>query len=139
MIVNWKKEKGGINVIPLMTKGVTTDNIILLQGHNEIDDEVWANLKKQTAVKKHIMREDLVEVFESAQGEKGKDKDKDKKITNIHQMSAGKSKEIIKDTWDLTTLDKWLNGESRNDVRSIVHNQIEAVNNPVKQLKGSKK
>lgn len=139
MIVNWKKEKAGILYIPL-ADGSGKD-LMFLQGHNEVSEEDWETVKEHKSVQKHIERGDLIEVIEEEQIEKpvrmrkGKETEEKsykvkKQIKDFPEMSAKKAREIVQDTYDIETLERWLGKEGRDEIRALIHNQIELIKNP---------
>ncbi len=149
MIVNWKKEKAGVLVIPVMNEGVVVEYASLLPGHNEVDDDKWKAMKETTRATKHIDAGNLVEVFEevvdenvrrrrSSSADDKEEKKTAKKIKKLTKMTPKKAREIVKDTYVLDTLEKWLDMESRDEIRAVIHSQIEMINNPKKNPKGKK-
>jgi len=54
---------------------------------------------------------------------------------NISDLPAVRAAEIVKDTWNLGTLNSWRSFESRDEIRSLILNQIEIVENPTKKSK----
>lgn len=140
MIINWKKQKAGLLVLSVIDKnGNITKTITLMPGHNEIDNELWENVKVNSGVNHHIDNGDLVEVMEVEEvqpggrvriGKDGEEKKVVRTTKSIHKMFAKKAREIIQDTWDLPTLEKWLDNEGRDEIRAIIYKQIELINNP---------
>lgn len=145
MIINWKKPRAGVLIIPKIVNGQVVKNIQLLPGNNEISDEEWEAVKPNC--QDHINAGNLIEMavkkIEKMEEIEGKDGKKTKKFVKkeegkkIKEINAKQAKEIVLDTWDLKTLEKWLNEEGRDEIRAIIHNQIEEVNNP-KTNKGKK-
>lgn len=140
MIINWKKKNAGLLVISVIDKkGNITQTITLMPGHNEISDELWENIKVNSGVNHHIDNNNLVEVMEVEEmkpgvrvriGKDGEEKKVVKTTKSIHKMFAKKAKEIIQDTWNLPTLEKWLDNEGRDEIRAVIYKQIEKINNP---------
>jgi hypothetical protein len=123
MIVNWKKEKAGVIVIPCMSEdNLVVDHITLLQGNNDIPDKLWEMAKNSVA--HHIENGNIEEVVEKKEGKSGSKGDK------LKDLNAKKAKKVVLDTWNMETLNAWLEVESRDEIRATIHNQIEAVNNP---------
>lgn len=140
MIVNWKKKNAGLLTISVIDKkGNITQMVVLMPGHNEIEDELWENIKINSGVNYHIDNGNLIEVTEVEEIKPGSrrrlskegEEEKVVKVTkSIHKMFAKTAKEIIQDTWDLPTLEKWLDKEGRDEIRAVIYKQIEKINNP---------
>lgn len=140
MIINWKKQNAGLLVVSVIDKkGNITRTITLMPGHNEITDDLWENIKVNSGVNHHIDGGNLIEVMEIEEmkpggrtriGKDGEEKKVVKTTKSIHKMFAKTAREIIQDTWDLPTLEKWLDGEGRDEIRAVIYKQIEKINNP---------
>ena len=60
MIVNWKKEKAGVLVLPCMRDGKCIKKIHILPGHNDVPEDDW-KLARNSAMR-HIRNGNIVEV-----------------------------------------------------------------------------
>lgn len=59
MIINWKKPKAGVLVLPCMENGIRIKTIHLLPGHNEVDNTDWEQARP--AAKEHMEAGNIVE------------------------------------------------------------------------------
>jgi hypothetical protein len=122
MIVNWKKPKAGLLVVPIVKDKQFLKYIQLLPGNNLVDDADWELAKVNLELK--IEKGLLEEISEDG-----------KKVSSLKDLSAKKAIEIIKGTWDLSTLRKWQEKEGRDEVRAVLHNQVDAVNTDSSKIK----
>jgi len=71
MIVNYKKPKAGIKVIPVQDdKFKVIDHIVLLPGHNEVPDKLWAMARKNVEHDENVV--EVTELTEAAETESKK-------------------------------------------------------------------
>ena len=61
MIVNWKKEKAGVLVLPCMRDGKCIKKIHILPGHNDVPEDDW-KLARDSAMR-HIKNGNIEEVI----------------------------------------------------------------------------
>lgn len=144
MIINWKKPKAGVLIIPCINRnGKVVKHITLLPGHNTVNEKDWEQAKKFCKGK---LEDGLIEIvmsdksdIKSLKPKRKKDKDSsnednvkksDTPAKSIFELSAKKAKKIIADTFDLETLGKWLEEEGRDEIRALIHKQIEFVESP---------
>jgi hypothetical protein len=143
MIVNWKKQ--GMKVVPLAGNG-PINNFTLLPGNNFVPDEVWDKLKEvcRDSIKANFLEEVAVkeesqkikEPVKDDSGNTKKDKDgkplykekevKRKRSQNLGELPLEEAEKIIKDTYDLKTLNKFKDTGAES-VRALVLKQIEAI------------
>jgi hypothetical protein len=134
MIVNWKKEKAGINIIPLVVekdgKKISTGNLMLLPGHNDIPDDKWK--MAEDSCKTHIEAGNIEIIGADWDKETKKKKtvktgDKEKSAESIKDVSPKKAKDIISNTYNIDTLTKWQEEETRDETRLQITKQIDKV------------
>jgi hypothetical protein len=132
MIVNWKKEKAGLLTVSKMIKGVIVKTISILPGHNEINDDDWEGIKGQLQSKIDEGHIEVVakEVVKEIELENGKTKTKKSTATKLAELEPDQALEIVQNTFDIKTLQKWRKSETRDEIRAAVADQIEFVKNP---------
>lgn len=147
MLIESKKD--GLLMIPkLAPNGVSLGTLTLLQGVNKVSDEDWELVR--SLVKDKIDRKIIIEkhaeikvteesVIDEETGEPVKDKKtgKEKKVKktkvvkskDLKDLSAEAALEIVKETYDLKTLNDWINNGKigKDEVRAAVRDQIELV------------
>lgn len=135
MIINWKKTN--IKVIPVVgSNKLITSTVNLLPGMNDIPENIWMSVRK--LVKDEIERGLIEEVQTKVTVETKKVKnpetneEKEEKVEKVQSkelkdIPPKEASEIVKDTYDLKTLNKWLDDEGRSDVRAVLQNQIDHV------------
>lgn len=134
MLINWKKPQAGVLVIPVIDGRAVVKNLTLIPGWNEIDDVDWAGAKE--SCKENIAKGFLVEKVEVQEIELPSDKpgpkkkEKKESFPGINELEANEAREVVQETFNLDTLNGWLKAESRNEIRAVIHNQIETVNTP---------
>lgn len=151
MIVNNKKK--GMLIVPLslavgdIGKGVmpAISNINLLPGFNEIKDSDWEKLKpslqyKLDSKELEVISEKKVEVVKEGKGDKATTKEiKKEKALKFSELTIDKIKEILPETNDVKLLEKWSDGEKRDDVRLMIRKRIEEVEDYIKTGKQKSK
>lgn len=134
MIVNWKKKNAGINIIPLVKekngKKNTVGNLMLLPGHNDIPDKKWK--MAEPSCEKHIAAGDLEIINADWDKETKKKKtvkadDKKQTAESIRDVSPAKAKDIINNTYNIDTLSKWQEEETRDETRLQITKQIDKI------------
>lgn len=122
MIVQWKQPNLVTVYIPGqdIAKGGQGFKVgqKILPGMNEIDEKDWNELKKHPILQPYIEQGDLVEIAK-AKDSKGKE--------GIGAYEVKEAKTIIKGTFDKLLLKKWLQGESRDQVRAALQAQLEDI------------
>jgi len=155
MIVNWKGD--GLKVISVIDassgKKVITGTVTLLPGHNIVKDTDWENMEKQDSLQlsiksgrlvpigkqaEKVIKENVVKIVEEEDedgniSKKKKIEKKEKKITAtepilLKDMKAEEARQIVKDTYNLETLEAWRKDEGRDEIRAEIANQIDFVN-----------
>ena len=61
MIVNWKKEKAGVLVLPCMQNGKCAKKIHILPGHNDVPEKDW--LMARDSALRHMEKGYIVEII----------------------------------------------------------------------------
>jgi len=150
MIINWKKPKAGVKVIPLLSDdGRIEKNIMFLPGYNEVSEADWNKARKHEQVQDYIKRgffeevgtvkEEVVEVpvmdkkGKEVKDEAGKVKTEKKKVevieeVKLSELDAEKALSIVNDTYMIDTLEAWRKEEGRDEIRAAIANQIEKIN-----------
>lgn len=131
----------GIPVITAVGKDyVYGEPVDLPPGYKEIPDETWALARKQVMDKlsEGILREECAKV-DKADGMKASlvieegATDKDKWVVPIAfydiERKGNRLSNIIKNTFDLPTLEKWYTNDTRQDIRVELQKQIDGINN----------
>jgi len=147
MIVNWKKENAGTLIVPCVENKIIIKFLTILPGCNDIPDKFWNLAKTQGQIKykteKGLIEEIKVKVEKETEKEievektiKGKKEiiteiKKTKELidaTELKDIPAKKARDIVQDTWNLETLQQWMQKEHRDEIRAVIHNQIDTVN-----------
>jgi hypothetical protein len=150
MIVNWKKPGAGILTIPCITehqgRNVISKTLVLIPGCNDIKDSDWKIARPQALgkienglieeVKVKVVKEKIIEKEIEKKGKNGKkeiivEMHKEKmeiEATELNDIPAKKAREVVKNAFNLTTLEKWLEKESRDEIRAVINNQMDLVN-----------
>lgn len=119
MILNWTKDR-------ILKVG----DLTLLPGMNEVSDEQWLVVRGD--VKDHLDRKNLLEVHaevvKKVDPETKKEVFKIESAKTLKQLAAKEAEEVVKQTFNLKTLGKWLKEEARDSVRVEIRNQIDSVN-----------
>lgn len=108
-------------------KGATRSTLILAPGYNEVNDELWKNVKKAFSVNLEAafaagkLKEVVVE--KAMQG--GKTKKEPKAFT---ELDATEARQIVADTWTRETLETWREKEERADIRNAIDDRIKEIN-----------
>jgi len=134
MIVEWKKDHLLSASIPrLDAQGnslPSVEMVTLHPGFNELPDAIWKALQPswQSKIEQGLLVAD--HVFSA--------KEDDKEVTSGKSLSSievSKAVAIVKNTWDIKTLDTWLNGvggkgkEKRDEVRLEIKEQKDRIIN----------
>lgn len=144
MILNWAKKNAGVLVVPCIKSKKVIKHLRLLPGVNStISEADWKQCEK--FLNKHIERGDLIIVKgnkdKEAEPKKTKDGklkeaelsiEKQKPAKGIQDLTIKEAKEIVKETFELESLEKYLDEEVRDEIRLLINKQIEKVNNPKK-------
>lgn len=128
MIVKWAQER--IKVIP------KTDNmgsVILAPGYNEVEDSNWKFARPR--VMRQIESGDIVEEWVKVNFEQVADYAitiKDEKSNNLapaklKDINRPKVKDVVKSTYHIPTLERWLDEELRQDVRIEILRQLSEI------------
>ena len=128
MLVNWTQDR--IRVIPVLRNGIQAEkDLVLLPGINDVPDDTWALARIHIAqdLKDKTILEVKGEVEEVIDPET---KNKTWKITSktLKEIPAKEAEAIVKETFNLSTLNKWLTDDPRDSVRTEIRNQIDSVN-----------
>ena len=117
------------------TKGlIFLDNVrgaqaTLLPGHNEIDDATYATLRPSLELQ--IAEGHLEEVNGSAvlkKDTKGTTASLEG-VTPFEKLEAKEARKLVAGTASLETLEKWLEVETRADIRTVIQKKIDEVRN----------
>jgi len=124
MIIHWNKDH--IKVVP---KADGMGSVILYPGYTEIEDANWA--KARGRVMDRIEQGDITEEWSKIAPEQKADfaiiKEEGKqylapaKLTDINRPRV---KLVVEDTFHIGTLNKWLENETRQDVRLSIMKQL---------------
>lgn len=128
MIVKWAQER--IKVIP------KTDNmgsVILAPGYNEVEDSNWKFARPR--VMNQIEKGDIVEEWVKVNFEQVADYAitiKDEKSNNLapaklKDINRPRVKDVVKATYHIPTLERWLDEELRQDVRIEILRQLSEI------------
>jgi len=140
MVILFRKPKSGPLAIPIvgsLARGAYR-KLILLPGHNEVKKETWLKVMDLVQVKKYRERGWLtekgdfkVEIKTTPSGKEG-ELSKREKVATVKEFKTFPSNEaeaMVKETYDLKTLDKWNKKEERDSVRIAIKEQISVVEN----------
>lgn len=145
MLINWKKDR--ILVVPCLKDGVQIGkDLTLTPGVNNIPNDQWAMAREH--VKDKIERGDLEEIkaevsekvtpvkvpVQNVQTGKNEEVTRNKVETEIKsaktlkELPAKEAEALVKDTYNLKTLEEWAQDDPRDAVRAAIKNQIDAIN-----------
>ena len=144
MIVEWTENR--IKVIPKVqqTTKVTKEgeekvetiilgDVVLAPGFNEVADEEWA-LARVTAkddITKARIREEWVKAEKSKAGEEPKIATEIDGVqmvpAQLKDINRPRVIQVVKETYHVPTLQKWIDSEMRQDVRLELYNRIEEI------------
>ncbi len=99
---------------------------VLLPGHNEVDDKVWASIKKNPIIDKMIDEKKL-ELVTTETPKASKTGPGEEVAVELSGMNAKMAAEVVAETYDLKTLNKWLESDSRRKVVTAVEKQIKRI------------
>jgi hypothetical protein len=135
MLVEWTKMK--VKVVPIIgLNGKVAENIILLPGVNDVDDDKWnqarscvdKDIRTNRIIEKHVtLQEKEVEVKNKETDEVKKEKKVVVKGKTLKQLSLDQASKIVENTFNLDTLNKWKEKESRDSIRALIMTQLEKV------------
>lgn len=142
MVILFNKPNAGPMTLPVSSsfhKGQFQKKLVLLRGNNEVEKEDWAQVRQFKQVQVYLKKGWIVEQGEpkievvtlpaTKDGEKEKVQAEIKSVKEFKAMAAADAEEIVKNTVNLDTLNKWLKGEKRESVRIALKEQIESVEN----------
>ena len=132
----------GIPVITEVGKDhVYGEPVDLPPGYKEIPDEMWKLARKQVmdrinlgTIKEEFFKVDFAEaekysiVLESENGTEKSKRLVPAKLSDLDRK-GNKVINVVKETFDLGTLNKWYEIELRQDVRVEIQRQIDGINN----------
>lgn len=131
MIVEWKDNR--VVVIPFDNN----NSIRLLPGFNEVNEDEWKKAKKFTNlendyqwrfIKEVVAEKEIVTEKENKKtGEKIIEKSIEKKFVDLKDLPDEKAEEVVLDTFDIKTLEKWKKIEGRDNVRISIIEQIKNI------------
>jgi len=102
----------------------------LIAGVNEVQDKVWEKYKEHPVVKAKIDKG----IFEVVDKPKSAGK---KEIKGLSAYGLKQAKEVIKKTFNIETLEGWLETETRNSIIKEIQEQIAMMNeNPKEEKNG---
>ena len=149
MIINWKGS--GLKTASVLgeveiegKKKVTiTKTLVFQPGCNVVDDKEWEELKKNKMIQlemqhglfeevgKKVIKKVTEEVEVEEDGKKKKEKvEKNIEVTEsatLKDLDPEKALEVIKDTFNLETLNAWRKEEARDEIRAAISNQVEFI------------
>ena len=143
MIVGWRKKGAGVKIIPVSAaNGVVVGKVTLLPGNNEVKDEDWAIARNQVKdeIDRGLIKEIEMEVKtiekdvetgeidpKTKKSKTEKKKETVIKAKEFKKIEIKQAIEIVNNTSNLATLEKWRKKEGRDSVRAAIQNQIEEV------------
>lgn len=103
----------------------------LLPGCNNINTKEWMNTKKDYNIKDLIEDGKIEEVFEeiSVPNEEDKRKKDSKKLVELNEFSVDKRKKILSNTFNLKTLEEWVQLEEDTSLRYLIEKRIDGIKN----------
>lgn len=116
------------NVLTLNIPGNGTSVIphTLLPGINEIEDQVWKELKSQPGVKRLMAKSILLEKAPPT-------KDNKKVGKGLAKYSAEEAAFIVEETYDKRLLSDWLKLESRAVIKTAIETQLDVIEKSVER------
>lgn len=134
-----------IPVIPAMENALklNLDTLVIMPGINDIDDDVWLDIVKFHQLDKKLKQKitsgessgknelELIKVEAKIEkiDETGKKKIIKEETSNIENMPAEVAGELVDECYDVKTLKKWKNKESRADIRSNIDDRLKDIEN----------
>jgi hypothetical protein len=120
-IIGWHKEN--IKVIPILdNNGNSSDNVVLLNGWNDIPDVKWAKARQlvKPLIKKGVIEEKgTIKVKEDGTEILSK--------VSLRSLQMEEALQTIKDTANIETLRKWEKEETRGEVMKALQDEIKEV------------
>ena len=118
MIIEWKQQRVKILVNP------NGGFIHLLPGLNDIDDDLWKEMKKglSTEYDNQWIREILKVVETNVEGKKSK-----KDVTDFNSMGIEDCRKMMDECFNIKTLEKWRDNDARVDIRVNIDKRIETL------------
>jgi hypothetical protein len=135
MLVNWTKS--GAKAIQLPQ---SKEMVVLSPGYNQVDDAKWGVCRNLVLCQ--IADEVIVEEWSEVERGSGDHKkavfstscegEKSKTTVRIpatfRDITRKRTDEVIKETFNVKTLQEWYDNDDRMDIRAKIYNQIEGVN-----------
>ncbi len=124
MIIHWAKDH--LKVVP---KSDGMGSVILYPGYTDIEDTNW--VKARDRILDRITAGDITEEWAKISPEQKADfaitKEEGKQYfapAKLADINRPRVKSVIEDTYHIATLDKWLENETRQDVRLSIMKQL---------------
>jgi len=129
-LLNWKL--ANVKIVPKNSpkskrgdkenKVGTKEFIHLLPGYNEVDDSEWEQIKNNC---KPRLEDNNLVLLTKKEG----DKEIIVSFSDIAKDNPDKAVEIVNQTYNISLLEKWKSETSRDELRSAIFNQIDAIKN----------
>ena len=98
----------------------------LLPGINEVPTDRWLKVRGDAKAAGHL-KGDLEEIGVTEIAET-KDKPSTLKFKDFKDFEMDEQERLVKDTFNLTTLEAWKKSNSKDSTRAVILNQIDVVN-----------
>lgn len=135
MIINNTKDR--VIIVPAAEHGILIDKVTLLPGNNEVDKKLWEAARKNVIshIRIGVIKEKHAEVKEKEiklKDEKGKLTGEIKKemvlsVKEFNKLTANEAEEIIINTFNIETLEKWKKKTKYDEIRTLISNKIDEV------------
>lgn len=99
---------------------------VILPGNNEVDDKIWASIKKNPQIDK-MLKEKKLELVTEATPKEGKTAPGEEVAVELSSMNAKMAAAVVAETYDMKTLEKWSESDSRRQVVRAVEKQIHRI------------
>lgn len=126
-----KNNRDGLTVIPLKNKegkvlASRISNLVLYPGYTAIDDGIWEIIEDSA---KLLVESEQLQLVTKEEKSLDEDGNKVKKQVGVpfNKLPVNKAEEIIKNTNNMESINKWLEIETRDSVRITLKNRLDNI------------
>lgn len=117
-----KYDKPNVLTVAIPVNKQVCSTVRFMPGVNDISAKEWDQIKDLEKIKK-LIKSKMLTVLDASVTKKG-----EPPMTGILGLAAGEAVKVVKDTFDLETLERWKSEDSRKHVLKFLEIQIKAVN-----------
>lgn len=100
---------------------IETNRYLLKPGVNDVPPEIWAKWRETPVMKSRLEAEKVIEPKAEEVEEQAPE------LPTLEKLSIAKACELVKQTFDVELLEKWIVDEKRERVLKALEKQLEAV------------